>query len=174
MTDRSSLKAVAQIITAVTGEESDKYAPLLELKPGMSSLSLERLGEVSAALKLSWRDKERELQLQSTLDERLCDEVVEPRGLCEQIARLSEERGTVRVCACREERKTHEITTDQLTSMREEYEPMMGIKESTNEAASVSSSSPRETGLNRGYTNIDQREGLGGLLEAEEATLPER
>ena len=100
MTDRSSLKGVTQIIAAVTGEESDKYSPLLELKSSVSSLSLERLGKVSAALKLSRRDEKRELQLQGTFDERFCDEVVESCGFCEQIARLGEERWSVRVCPC--------------------------------------------------------------------------
>ena len=61
MTDRSRLKGVAQIIATVPGEESDKYAPLLELKSSVSGFSLERLSEVSAALELSRRDEEREL-----------------------------------------------------------------------------------------------------------------
>ena len=48
---------------------------------------------------------------------------------------------------------------------------MMGIKEPANEAASVPSTSPGETGLNRGDTNINQREGVGGFFEVEQTAL---
>ena len=55
--------------------------------------------------------------------------------------------------------------------MGDEYKSMVRVEEPANEATPVSSTAPRETGLNGSDTNINQREGISRLFEAEEAAL---